>query len=88
MDASPHNNGAQSTAISNPSVENRPALHQHQLQKDILRGNLLENMADRAMYQLVAMGFTAVQAREALRRSATGDVLRVDRAVELLIREE
>lgn len=42
---------------------------------------------DRAVYRIVDMGFTPEQARQALRRTDLGDGLRVDRAVELLLRE-
>ncbi|KAI4695395.1 uncharacterized protein J4E84_002021 [Alternaria hordeiaustralica] len=44
-----------------------------------------ENTADKAIWRIVEMGFTAEQAREALRLTDLGDGLRVDRAVELLL---
>jgi hypothetical protein len=43
------------------------------------------NTAEKAIYRIVAMGFTAEDAREALRRTDRGDGLRIDRAVELLL---
>jgi len=47
----------------------------------------IENTVDRAIYRIVEMGFTPEQARQALRKTDLGDGLRVDRAVELLLRE-
>jgi Holliday junction resolvasome RuvABC DNA-binding subunit len=61
--------------------------HQHLLQRDLSQADPAEDCVDKAVHQLVAIGFTAVQAREALRRTTTRDGLRVDWAVELLLRE-
>ncbi|KAF1991375.1 hypothetical protein K402DRAFT_416690 [Aulographum hederae CBS 113979] len=46
------------------------------------------NSADRAVFRIVEMGFTAEEARRALMCTDMGDGLRVDRAVELLLRRE
>lgn len=69
-----------------PDVEDRPAFQQHPRQRQIFQGDLAENSADRAVFRIVEMGFTADQARQALRMTDLGDGLRVDRAVELLLR--
>ncbi|KAK0283043.1 hypothetical protein LTR91_010224 [Friedmanniomyces endolithicus] len=46
-----------------------------------------DNTSDRAVKKIVEMGFTAEQAKEALRMTDMGDGLRVDRAVDLLLRQ-
>ena len=63
----------------------RPVFQQHPAQADIFDSPAHENTADKAIYRIVEMGFTADQAREALRVTDAGDGLRVDRAVELLL---
>lgn len=45
------------------------------------------NSADRAVLRIVEMGFTAEQARYALMKTDTGDGLKIDRAVEMLLRQ-
>lgn len=62
-----------------------PAFAQHETQRNIYGTESYENTADKAIYRIVEMGFTADQAREALRMTDLGDGLRVDRAVELLL---
>jgi hypothetical protein len=52
----------------------------------MLSTGLSENSVDRAVYRIMAMGFTAEQARQALRRTH-GNELRIDKAVELLLYE-
>jgi len=44
------------------------------------------NSADRAVFRIVEMGFTSQEAKRALKETDLGDGLRVDRAVELLLR--
>jgi hypothetical protein len=61
------------------------ALQQHEQQHHIFGSRSHENTADKAIYRIVEMGFTADQAREALRLTDLGDGLRVDRAVEFLL---
>ncbi|CAO2651081.1 Nn.00g093780.m01.CDS01 [Neocucurbitaria sp. VM-36] len=73
---------SQSSGGSSPS---NPAFQQHQTQRNIYETESYENTADKAIYRIVEMGFTADQAREALRMTDLGDGLRVDRAVELLL---
>ncbi|KAF2745970.1 hypothetical protein M011DRAFT_478732 [Sporormia fimetaria CBS 119925] len=76
---------AQSTPSSHPSEEH-PALQQHRLQHDIFGSDRAENTAEKAVYRIVEMGFTADEARNALKVTDMGDGLRVDRAVEFLLR--
>ncbi|KAF2199370.1 hypothetical protein GQ43DRAFT_420442 [Delitschia confertaspora ATCC 74209] len=66
--------------------EEQPAFQQHPLQRNIYSSNVAENTADKAVYRIVEMGFTPDQARHALRVTDSGDGLRVDRAVEMLLR--
>lgn len=76
---------------AHPAFRNQPPSPpmQHPRQRDIYASAPHENTAEKAIYRIVEMGFTAEQAREALRMTDLGDGLRVDRAVEMLIcREE
>lgn len=66
-------------------VAHHPVYQQHPAQADIFDSPAHENTAEKAIYRIVEMGFTAEQAREALRVTDLGDGLRVDRAVELLL---
>jgi hypothetical protein len=61
------------------------ALQQQEQQNHIYGSRSHENTAEKAIYRIVEMGFTAQQAREALRLTDLGNGLRVDRAVELLL---
>jgi hypothetical protein len=61
------------------------AFQQHPAQHGIYASEAYENTAQKAIYRVVEMGFTAEQAREALRITDMGDGLRVDRAVEYLL---
>ncbi|KAF2499789.1 hypothetical protein BU16DRAFT_283454 [Lophium mytilinum] len=74
------------TSLVPPPLENHPAFLQHPLQQQINQSSSAENTAEKAIYRIVEMGFTADQARHALRMTDMGDGLRVDRAVELLLR--
>jgi uncharacterized UBP type Zn finger protein len=60
------------------------AFQQHE-QHHIYGPRSHENTADKAIHRIVEMGFTAEQAREALKLTDLGDRLRVDRAVEFLL---
>jgi len=79
-----------------PSLSCHPAFRhqqpsppmQHPTQREILASQPYENTAEKAIYRIVEMGFTAEQAKEALRMTDLGDGLRVDRAVEMLICRE
>ncbi|KAH6618652.1 hypothetical protein C7974DRAFT_317648 [Boeremia exigua] len=66
-------------------VTQHPVYYQHPAQADIFDSPAYENTAEKAIYRIVEMGFTAEQARDALRVTDAGDGLRVDRAVELLL---
>ncbi|KAL5393636.1 hypothetical protein PMIN02_005745 [Paraphaeosphaeria minitans] len=72
---------------SSPSLDSHSAFQQHPVQRMVQDLGPVENTVDRAVYRIVEMGFTPEQARQALRRTDLGDGLRVDRAVELLLRE-
>lgn len=69
-----------------PPIEEHPAFQQHPLQREIYQSDLAENTAEKAVFRIVEMGFTPDQAKHALRVTDLGDGLRVDRAVELLLR--
>lgn len=62
-----------------------PVFQQHPAQINIYRTESHENTADKAIYRIVEMGFTAEQARDALKATDLGDGLRVDAAVDLLL---
>ncbi|KAF2655760.1 hypothetical protein K491DRAFT_692554 [Lophiostoma macrostomum CBS 122681] len=79
--------GGSNRPISSRSAESDPVYQQHEVQHNILNSDPAENSAEKAVYRIVEMGFTAHQARIALRMTDLGDGLRVDRAVELLLRE-
>ncbi|KAL6711340.1 hypothetical protein ACN47E_005871 [Coniothyrium glycines] len=70
---------------SGSSLAEQPAFQQHQAQLSIYGSERYENTADKAIYRIVEMGFTAEQAREALRATDQGTGLRIDHAVELLL---
>lgn len=62
-----------------------PVFQQHPAQTGIYDSPAHENTAEKAIYRIVEMGFTADEAREALMKTDMGDGLRVDRAVEMLL---
>jgi len=62
-----------------------PVFQQHPAQINIYRTESHENTADKAIYRIVEMGFTAEQARDALKATDLGDGLRVDAAVDMLL---
>ena len=69
------------------SSESRAAFQQHPMQRSMHETDAAEDTASRAIHRIVEMGFTPEQARQALRMTDLGDGLRVDRAVELLLRD-
>ncbi|KAL1641068.1 hypothetical protein SLS58_006340 [Diplodia intermedia] len=82
----------QSTANNPPVPAHRARVSsQHPFQQQILSSSLLSgdapgaNSAERAIFRIVEMGFTADEAKFALMKTDAGDGLRVDRAVELLL---
>lgn len=75
-----------SPALSQDSGSH-PVFAQHPLQREIYATDVAENTADKAIYRIVEMGFTADQARRALRQTDLGDGLSIERAVEMLLRE-
>lgn len=62
-----------------------PVYQQHLKQHGIYASAPHEHTAEKAIYQIVDMGFTHEEAKEALRMTDLGDGLKVDRAVELLL---
>ena len=72
---------------SSPSLDSHPAFQHHPVHHVAQDFGPAENTVDRAVHRIVEMGFTPEQAKQALRRTDLGDGLRVDRAVELLLRE-
>lgn len=82
-----HNRQASNDSTSTESAASHSAFQQHPLQRMVQDRDSCENSADRAIYRIVEMGFTPEQAKLALRMTDLGDGLRVDRAVELLLRE-
>ncbi|KAK3063469.1 hypothetical protein LTS18_000168, partial [Coniosporium uncinatum] len=60
--------------------------HRIQLEMRNAKADPAVNSADRAVFRIVEMGFTSQEAKRALRETDLGDGLRVDRAVELLLR--
>lgn len=89
-----------SSSPSNPSIHpanrsptlsqgsgSHPVFAQHPLQREIYATDIAENTADKAIYRIVEMGFTADQARRALRQTDLGDGLSIERAVNMLLRE-
>ncbi|KAK4634256.1 hypothetical protein CLAFUW4_00866 [Fulvia fulva] len=62
-----------------------PIIEEHGLGLRGLRG-IAENTSDTAVARIVELGFTEGQAKNALRMTDMGDGIRLDRAVELLIR--
>lgn len=85
--ASSATNSQSHSQRSSPSLDSHSAFQQHPVQRMVQDFGPAENTVDRAVYRIVEMGFTPEQARQALRRTDLGDGLRVDRAVELLLRE-
>lgn len=69
-----------------PPQPAKPVSQQHPAQREIHGSDAAHNSADKAIFRIVEMGFTAEQARWALRMTDMGDGLRIDRAVELLLR--
>jgi hypothetical protein len=70
---------------SSPVLVHHPVFQQHPAQAGIFDSPAHENTAGKAIHRIVEMGFTADEARDALRMTDLGDGLRVDRAVELLL---
>lgn len=71
---------------SGSSLAEPPAFRQQYAQMSVYSPESYDTTADDAIYRIVEMGFTASQAREALRATDRGSGLSIDRAVELLLR--
>lgn len=74
-----------SSTQGSPGSTEHPAFRHYQAQQNIYHNESHIDSAGKAIHRIVEMGFTADQAREALRITDMGDGLRVDRAVELLL---
>jgi hypothetical protein len=74
--------------VGRPSSMYAPAHQQHPLQRSMTDTDPSLHSSDKAIFRIVEMGFTAQQAKEALKITDMGDGLRVDRAVELLLRRQ
>lgn len=51
-------------------------------------GGIAEDTSDMALAKIVSMGFSIEQATKALQMTDMGDGIRLDRAVELLLRQQ
>ncbi|KAK3711522.1 hypothetical protein LTR37_009513 [Vermiconidia calcicola] len=69
-----------------PLMENRVETFNRVSLQNYAAG-VAESTSDRAVRRIVEMGFSEAQAREALRMTDMGDGLRLDRAVDLLLRQ-
>ncbi|KAK5132237.1 hypothetical protein LTR08_009297 [Meristemomyces frigidus] len=74
-----------STRKISPIIENRVETFNRMSLQNFASG-VAEETGERAVRKIVDMGFTATQARDALKMTDMGDGLRVDRAVDLLLR--
>jgi hypothetical protein len=62
--------------------------NQHAFQVALATGDPAVNSSERAIFRIVEMGFTHDEAKGALKITDMGDGLRVDRAVEYLLRQQ
>jgi len=65
-------------------------LARHSLQPLMQAGDedLSQNTSDRAIARILEMGFTSDEAKGALKMTDLGDGLRIDRAIEFLLRSK
>jgi len=82
----PTSGGQWSPRRISPIIEERVESF-NRLSLQNLNAGEAENTSDRAVKKICEMGFTPSQAKEALRMTDMGDGLRVDRAVDLLLRQ-
>jgi hypothetical protein len=61
---------------------------QHPLQIALQTDDAAMHSPEKAIFRIVEMGFTADEAKSALKFTDMGDGLRVDRAVEYLLRQQ
>ncbi|KAK5129053.1 hypothetical protein LTR85_000386 [Meristemomyces frigidus] len=78
--------GAWSPRKISPIIEERVESFNRMSLLNFAEG-VAEDTSTRAVRKIVDMGFSAAQAREALKMTDMGDGLRVDRAVDLLLRQ-
>lgn len=83
---------ASSTALWEPPKKISPIMeereHNHRLSLQNFADGIAEDTSERAVKRIVSMGFTVSEARDALRITDMGDGIRLDRAVELLLRRQ
>jgi len=73
-------------SVSPPAYE-PAAMMQHPFQMALVSNDPSTTSSERAIFRIVEMGFTAEQAKGALKITDMGDGLRLDRAVEYLLRQ-
>lgn len=82
-----HSRSHSATSIYSIDDSNsRPASMQHHRQQEMADPQAI-NSADRAVFRIVEMGFSPEEAKGALKITDMGDGLRVDRAIEFLLRQ-
>ena len=70
-----------------PIIEERVDVY-NRISLQNFAGGVAEDTSDLAVRRITSMGFSTIQARESLRMTDMGDGLRVDRAVDLLLRQQ
>jgi hypothetical protein len=71
-----------------PPYEDRRASWQHPLQRALQDEDPGANSAEKAIFRIVEMGFTPEEAKGALKITDMGDGLKIDRAIEYLLRQQ
>lgn len=80
-------NESRSDSVSSSPPAYQPEL-QHPFQRVMQTSDASVNSAEKAIFRLVEMGFTSDEAKGALKITDMGDGLRIDRAIEYLIRQQ
>jgi hypothetical protein len=83
--ASSSESRSRSTSASPPPYQPET---QHPFQMTMQTSDASVNSADKAIFRIVEMGFTSDEAKGALKITDMGDGLRIDRAIEYLIRQQ
>ncbi|KAF2418989.1 hypothetical protein EJ08DRAFT_683664 [Tothia fuscella] len=71
-----------------PPYEDNRASWQHPLQRALQDQDPGTNSAEKAIFRIVEMGFTCDEAKGALKITDMGDGLKIDRAIEYLLRQQ
>jgi len=85
--ASHPSNGSRSGSASSSPPAYQPEF-QHPFQMAMQTSDASVNSAEKAIFRIVEMGFTSDEAKGALKITDMGDGLRIDRAIEYLIRQQ